>query len=69
MYELHINKDGQTQPWFRNFFSQKKSGIVWDMEKELKEWNAEIFLNEHQVGDRVVFKKEQDLSWFLLHWS
>jgi hypothetical protein len=67
MYELHINKDGQVQQWFRNFLSQKKSGMVLDMEKELKKWGGAV--NEYGVGDRIIFKKESDLTWFLLHWS
>lgn len=68
-YELHINKDGQTQQWWINFLIENQTGsAIYDIGARFKEWNAEIVL-ENNLGDKVIFQNEKDLAWFLLHWA
>jgi hypothetical protein len=72
MYELEINKNGQVQQWWINFLTEERSGaVIHDIEARFKEWNADIVIENH-LGDKIdkiIFKTEEDLVWFLLHWS
>ena len=69
MYELCINKDGQTQQWWINFLTAERPGaVIIDIAARFKEWNADIVI-ENNLGDKIIFQREEDLTWFLLHWS
>jgi hypothetical protein len=69
MYELHINKDGQVQQWWINFLMTKQPGeVIIDIPARFKEMNAELVTGNY-LGDKIIFQREEDLVWFLLHWS
>jgi hypothetical protein len=69
MYELHINHNGQVQQWWINFLMAKQPGeVIIDIAARFKEWNAERVPGNY-LGDKIIFQREEDLVWFLLHWS
>lgn len=69
MYELHLNKDGETQQWWINFLIENRIGAsIINLEDAFKEWKAELVIENH-IGDKILFKNEADMVWFLLNYS
>lgn len=46
---------------------RKPGAKVWDINKELEEWNAYLVIDHD--GEQIEFRKDQDRIMFLLRYS
>lgn len=73
MYVLKLNDEtGQTQKWWTNFLYSLRTDTInneYNLEAEFAKWGAEIMREVTPYVDSILFKNEEDRTWFLLHWS
>jgi hypothetical protein len=64
--------DYKPKTWWFNFLYQLPSEkIIRDLSTEFAKWNAELISTTGipEVKDSLAFQNENDMTWFLLHWS
>lgn len=70
MYELYIERNGEVEKWWIKFITKQQlnANKSIDIVQAFKDWNADIAVNDN-LGDRIIFKSEKDMNWFLLNWT